>query len=69
MKLMSELNLEGRRVLMREDLNVPIRDGRVTSDARLVAALPSIRQAVAAGAAVMLMSHLGRPEELSLIHI
>ena len=66
MKLMSELNLAGRRVLMREDLNVPIRDGRVTSDARLVAALPSIRQAVAAGAAVMLMSHLGRPEEGSV---
>lgn len=63
MKLMSELNLEGRRVLIREDLNVPIRDGRVASDARLTAALPSIRQALSAGAAVLLMSHLGRPEE------
>ena len=63
MKLMTELKLEGRRVLIREDLNVPIRDGRVSSDARLVAALPSIQRALDAGAAVLLMSHLGRPEE------
>lgn len=63
MKLMSELNLRGKRVLMREDLNVPIDAGVVTSDARLRAVLPSIEQALQAGAAVMLMSHLGRPTE------
>lgn len=60
---MSELDLAGQRVLIREDLNVPISDGKVTSDARLGAALPTIRMAVAAGAKVMLMSHLGRPHE------
>jgi phosphoglycerate kinase len=63
MKLMHELDLSRKRVLIREDLNVPIKDGRVTSDARLLATLPTIRQALASGAAVMLMSHLGRPEE------
>ena len=63
MKLMHELDLSGKRVLIREDLNVPIKDSRVTSDARLLATLPTLRQALASGAAVMLMSHLGRPEE------
>ena len=63
MKLMHELDLSGKRVLIREDLNVPIKDGRVTSDARLLATLHTIRQALTSGAAVMLMSHLGRPEE------
>ena len=63
MKLMHELDLSGKRVLIREDLNVPIKDGKVTSDARLLATLPTIRQALTSGAAVMLMSHLGRPEE------
>lgn len=63
MKLMTELDLNGKRVLIREDLNVPIKDGRVTSDARLQAAVPSIQTALAGGAAVILMSHLGRPEE------
>ena len=63
MKLMSELSLNGKRVLMREDLNVPVDAGVVTSDARLRAALPSIEQALQAGASVMLMSHLGRPTE------
>lgn len=63
MKLMANLDLAGKRVLIREDLNVPIKDGRVTSDARIRAVLPTVRQAMAAGARVMLMSHLGRPEE------
>jgi phosphoglycerate kinase len=60
---MQDVALAGRRVLIREDLNVPIKDGVVTSDARIRASLPTIQQALAAGARVMLMSHLGRPEE------
>jgi phosphoglycerate kinase len=60
---MQDLDLRGKRVLIREDLNVPVKDGRVTSDARIRASLPTIELALAAGARVMLMSHLGRPEE------
>lgn len=60
---MTDLNLAGKRVLIREDLNVPIRDGLVTSDARLRATLPTIELALQAGATVILMSHLGRPVE------
>lgn len=60
---MSELDLTNKRVLIREDLNVPIKDGKITSDARLQAALPSLRLALEAGARVMVMSHLGRPKE------
>ena len=60
---MSDLDLAGKRVLIREDLNVPVADGVVTSDARIQAALPTIRAALQANAAVMLVSHLGRPTE------
>ena len=63
MKLMTDLALAGQRVLIREDLNVPLRDGVITNDARLRAAVPSILAALEQGAAVMLMSHLGRPVE------
>ena len=60
---MTDLDLAGKRVLIRQDLNVPIKDGKVTSDARIRASLPTIKMAVEAGAKVMLMSHLGRPTE------
>ena len=60
---MSALDLQGKRVLIREDLNVPVSEGVVTSDARLRAALPTIKLALEKGAAVMVMSHLGRPTE------
>ncbi|WP_286236697.1 phosphoglycerate kinase [Neptuniibacter halophilus] len=60
---MSELDLSGKRVLIREDLNVPVKNGAVTSDARIRASLPTIELALNAGARVMLMSHLGRPTE------
>ena len=57
------LDIKGKRVLIREDLNVPIKNGKVVSDARIRAALPTIKYALSAGAIVMVMSHLGRPEE------
>ena len=60
---MSDLDLTGQRVLIREDLNVPIDDGRVSSDARIRAAVPSIQLALEKGAKVLVMSHLGRPKE------
>lgn len=62
-KLMSDLDLKGKRVLIREDLNVPIMDGKITSDVRIRASLPTIELALKAGAKVIVMSHLGRPTE------
>jgi phosphoglycerate kinase len=60
---MTDLDLVGKRVLIRQDLNVPIKDGKVSSDARIKASLPTIELAAQAGAKVMVMSHLGRPTE------
>ncbi len=60
---MSELDLAGKRVLIREDLNVPVKNGKISSDARIRAALPTIEKALAVGGKVLLMSHLGRPAE------
>lgn len=60
---MKDLDLKGKYVLIRQDLNVPIQDGEITSDVRIQASLPTIQQAVSSGAKVMLMSHLGRPTE------
>ena len=60
---MSDLDLAGKRVLIREDLNVPIDDGRITSETRILAALPTLKLALEKGAAVMVTSHLGRPKE------
>ncbi len=60
---MSAVDLKGKRVLIREDFNVPIKNGKITDDTRLRAALPTLRMALDAGAAVLVMSHLGRPKE------
>jgi len=57
------LDLAGKRILIRQDLNVPIKDGEVTSDQRIKSSLPTIRHCIDAGAQLMIMSHLGRPEE------
>lgn len=62
-KKMADLDLKGKRILIRQDLNVPVKDGQVTSDIRIRASLPAIKLAMDSGAAVMLMSHLGRPAE------
>ncbi|HYG32640.1 MAG TPA: phosphoglycerate kinase, partial [Methylophilaceae bacterium] len=60
---MTDLDLKGKRVLIRSDLNVPVQDGKVTSDARICASMDTIKHALDAGARVMVTSHLGRPEE------
>ena len=59
---MTELELENSRLLIRQDLNVPIRDGVITNDARIRASIPTLKLALSKGAAVMVMSHLGRPD-------
>ncbi|MFP4075897.1 MAG: phosphoglycerate kinase [Halochromatium sp.] len=60
---LTDLDLAGKRVLIRSDLNVPVKNGKVTSDARITASLPTFEHCLEAGARVMVMSHLGRPEE------
>ncbi|MCP5142850.1 MAG: phosphoglycerate kinase [Chromatiales bacterium] len=60
---LTDLDLAGKRVLIRADLNVPVKDGKVTSDARITATMPTIQHCIDAGAKVMVFSHLGRPEE------
>ena len=60
---LENLDIQGKRLLIREDLNVPVKNGVITSNARIIAALPTLRQALAANAALIVMSHLGRPEE------
>ncbi len=60
---LADLDVAGQRVLIRQDLNVPVEDGRVTSDQRIVASIPTLKLALKKGAAVMVMSHLGRPKE------
>ncbi len=60
---MQDFSLSGQRVLIRQDLNVPVKNGKVTSDARIKASIPTLKAALDAGAAVMVMSHLGRPTE------
>ncbi len=62
-KTLSDVALAGRRVLVRQDLNVPVKSGKVTSTARIDAALPTLQQLLDGGAQVAVMSHLGRPEE------
>ena len=62
-KLMKDQDLAGKRVLIRQDLNVPLEDGRITSAVRIDASIPTIQAALAAGAKVMVMSHLGRPDD------
>ncbi|MFT7531680.1 MAG: phosphoglycerate kinase, partial [Gammaproteobacteria bacterium] len=60
---LTDLDIAGKRVLIRSDLNVPVKNGKVSSDARITASMPTIEYAMEAGARVMLMSHRGRPEE------
>src|SRR5207237_5845786 len=62
-KRMSDVDLRGKRVFIRADLNVPLEDGRITDDTRIRASVPGIKQALERGAAVMVTSHLGRPTE------
>lgn len=63
MRILQNIDLKNKRVVIREDFNVPMQDGRITSDARILAALPTIQLVLEKGAAVILLSHLGRPKE------
>src|SRR3989442_6736508 len=62
-KRMSDVDLRGKRVFIRADLNVPLEDGRISDDTRIRASVPAIKLALERGAAVMITSHLGRPKE------
>jgi len=62
-KKMLDIDLKGKRVLIRQDLNVPMKDGKITEDTRIRASIPALQQALAAGAAVIVLSHLGKPTE------
>ena len=62
-RLMSDLDLQGKTVVFREDLNVPVKEGKITSDKRIRAAIPSLKFALDKGAGIIVLSHLGRPEE------
>ena len=64
---MTDLDLKGKRVFIRADLNVPVKDGKVTSDARIRATIPTLKLALEKGAKVMVTSHLGRPTEGELL--
>ena len=61
---MQDLDLKGKRLFIRSDLNVPVKNGKVTSDARIKASLPTIEEAIKKGAKVMVTSHIGRPTEI-----
>ena len=62
---LENLDIQGKRLLIREDLNVPVKNGVITSNARIIAALPTLRQALAANAALIVMSHLGHGRKSS----
>lgn len=62
-RLMSDVDMQGKTVVFREDLNVPVKDGKITSDKRIRAAVPSLKMALERGAGIIVLSHLGRPEE------
>ncbi len=62
-RLMSDVDMKGKTVVFREDLNVPVKDGKITSDKRIRAAVPSLKMALEQGAGIIVLSHLGRPEE------
>ena len=68
-KKLVDQDLKGKRVLIRADLNVPVKDGKVTSDARISASMATFLHCLKVGAKVMVMSHLGRPEERSEAHV
>ena len=66
-RLMSDLDLQGKTVVFREDLNVPVKEGKITSDKRIRAAIPSLKFALDKGAGIIVLSHLGRPRRRRLL--